>query len=248
MPSRSTPLAGSTEPHSALEAAQRLLARAHLLVPGLYAWLATVASPTLARDGPALARLSAFAALISLVSGPYLAVNWPRLGRAVGIFLFLGLCTSTWLLLGPVLAVERLEPVQAALGGLGWAAFAFGWGSLRPLGVVPEDHPNVLGGTPLEARGELPRGALWILGGSILGSVVCLVTAWRVARPEHSLLAHAAAIACAIAILTAGAKIAVGRTPKRQLPPPDRRIHAARRWLFLLVMLLLSGLVWQVLR
>ncbi len=210
--------------------------------------MATVATPTLGRDAPSSARFSAFAALLALVAGPYLAIERPRLGRGVGVFLFVALCSVTWLLLGDQLAVDRLEPVQASLGGLGWAAFAFGWGSLRPLGVVPEDHPNVLGGTPLKPRGELPKGALWVLGSSIFGAVACLALAWRVARPDHALLAHASAVVCAIALLGAGAKIAVSRHPTPEPGPPRRRLEAASRSLVGLVVLLFLGVFWQVLR
>ena len=224
-----------------------LLTRAHLLIPGVYAWLATVASPTLGPEAPSTSRVTAFCALIALVAGPYLAVERPRLGRAVGISLFVALCAATWLLLAHEIDVDQLEPVQAALGGLGWAAFAFGWGSLRQLGAVPEDHPNVLEGAALAARGTLPKGALLVLGLSILGATSCLALAWRVPRPDHALLAHAAAVACAIALLGGGAKVAILRGP-RQPQVPARRINAARRWLVASGLLLLTGGFWQVIQ
>jgi hypothetical protein len=222
-----------------------LLTRAHLLIPGVYAWLATVASPTLGREAPPISKLTAFSALIALVAGPYLAVERPRLGRGVGISLFVALCSVTWLVLADEISIDRIEPVQAALGGLGWAAFAFGWGSLRQLGAVPEDHPNVLAGAALAARGTLPKGALFVLGLSILGAISCLALAWRVPRPDHALLAHAAAVACAIALLGGGAKVATLRGPRQPEVPP-RRISAARRWLVASGLLLLIGGFWQV--
>jgi hypothetical protein len=185
---------------------------------------------------------------VALVVGPYLAIEYPKAGRAVGVFLFMALCCTTWLLLGSELGVDRLEPVQAGLGGLGWAAFAFGWGSLRPLGAVPEDHPNVLAGTPLRSRGELPPGALVVLGISIVGAMLCLALAWRVVRPAHALLAHAAAIACAIASLSVGAKVAISRGRAWRPHEASQRFSAASRWLMALVLLLFAGLFWQVLR
>lgn len=231
-----------------IDTTQRLFNRAYLLVPGVYAWLATVASPTLAREAPASARLSAFGSLLALVAGPYIAVARPRVGRAVGVFVFVALCSVTWLLLGNALDVDRLEPVQAALGGLGWAAFAFGWGSLRQLGAVPEEHPNVLGGTPLQARDQLPRGALFVLALSVVGVVTCLGLAWRVARPDHALFAHAAAIACAIWLVSAGAKVAITRGGAQAEPNPSRRMAAASRSLAVLLVLVFAGLFWAVLR
>ena len=232
----------------ALDRTRSLFARAYLLVPGVYAWLATVLSPTLGREAPSSARVSAFAALVALVAGPYLAVVHPRLGRAVGVFLFVTLCSVTWLFLGSELEVERLDPLQAALGALGWAAFAFGWGSLRQLGTVPEEHPNVLGGTSLRPREALPIGALPVLALSIAGAAGCLALAWRVARPDHSLLAHAAAVACAIAILSAGAKVAIGRGGTQEVQPASRRVGAASRSLGALLVCVFAGLFWTVLR
>lgn len=232
----------------ALDRTRALFARAYLLVPGVYAWLATVLSPTLGREAPVSARVTAFLALAVLVAGPYVAVEHPRLGRAVGVFLFVALCSVTWLLLGSELAIDRLDPLQAALGALGWAAFAFGWGSLRQLGTVPEEHPNVLGGSSLRARESLPWGALPVLALSIAGAATCLALAWRVVRPDHSLLAHAAAVACAIATLSAGAKVAIGRGGTQQAHEPARRIAAASRSLSALVVCVFAGLFWAVLR
>jgi hypothetical protein len=227
---------------------RRLVARAHLLVPGLFAWLATVATPTLGHEAPEFSRVSALLALAALVAGPYLAVDHPRAGRMVGVFVFMALCLTTWLLLGAGLSVDRLEPVQAGLGGLGWAAFAFGWGSLRPLGKIPEDHPNVLGGTPLRPRGELPAGAMIVLGVSIGGAALCLALAWRVVRADHALLAHAVAIACAIASLSVGAKVAVRRGAGLQPYEAAHRIGAASRWLLALALLVFAGIFWRALR
>jgi hypothetical protein len=186
-------------------------------------------------------------ALLALIAGPYLALSRPRLGRAVGVVGFVALCLLTWLLLGPFVDIDRLEPFQAALGGLGWVAFAFGWGTLRNLGSVPEEHPNVLGGAPLHARGELPRGALVVVSISVLGALVCLVLAWRVDRVEHALLAHGCAIACAIALLTNGAKIAIARSGDRTPRTPQRRLAAASRPLAGLIFLLATGVVWALL-
>jgi hypothetical protein len=229
------------------DALKTWVARAHLLVPGGYAWLATVAAPAAARGAPVIARASAMLALIALIAGPYLALARPRLGRAVGVVGFVALCMLTWLLLGSFVDIDRLEPFQAALGGLGWVAFAFGWGTLRNLGSVPEEHPNVLEGAPLTARGELPRGALVVVTVSVLGALLCLTLAWRVERVEHALLAHGCAIGCAIALLTNGAKLAIVRSANTVERAPNRRFAAASRSLAGLMLLLATGAVWALL-
>jgi hypothetical protein len=169
------------------------------------------------------------------------------MGRAVGVLGFVALSMLTWLLLGPQVGIDRLGPFQAALGGLGWVAFAFGWGSLRELGSVPEEHPNVLSGSPLLARGRLPAHALVVVVTSVLGALTCLALAWRVDRAEHAMLAHGCAIGCAIALLAAGARLAVSRSDDTAPRSPTRRLSAASRPLAGLVLLLAAGLVWAML-
>lgn len=186
-------------------------------------------------------------ALLALIAGPYLALYQQRLGRAVGVVGFVALCMLTWLLLGSFVDIDKLEPFQAALGGLGWVAFAFGWGTLRNIGSVPEEHPNVLEGAPLRARGQLPKGALVVVSISVVGALLCLVLAWRVERVEHALLAHGCAIACAIALLTHGAKLAIARASDRSPRTPRRRLAAASRPLVGLVLLLATGAIWTLL-
>ena len=70
----------------------------------------------------------------------------------------------------------------------------------------------------------------------------------RVARPDHSLMAHAAAVACAIAILSAGAKVAIGRGGTQQPHEPGRRLAAASRSLGALLVCVFAGLFWAALR
>ena len=127
----------------------RLSGSTNMLLPGAYAWLTTVALPAAQRGVSGAARVAAFAALVALLSGPLVALSRQRLGRAIGVLLFVGLCTLSWALLGPAIGIERLEPVRALLGTVGWILFALGWGSVRETGTVPEEDPNALPGPPL---------------------------------------------------------------------------------------------------
>src|SRR5260221_839676 len=111
----------SAEERAALE----LVRRANVLLPGLYAWAATALYPAQVRGAPNVSRLAAFAALVSLVSGVAVGPRRPSLGRALGLYGFVALCALTLLSLGQLVAIDRLEPTNAALGGLGSGIFAF---------------------------------------------------------------------------------------------------------------------------
>jgi hypothetical protein len=146
-------------------------------------------------------------------------------------------------LLGPFVAVDRLEPLRAALGGVGWVLFAFGWGSPREVENVPEDDPRALPGEPLTPRGRLPRGAGAVLGIAVAAAALPLALAWRVARTPHALLAHAAAVAAAIALVSSGADIAVRRGQWAPIEPAGRRLGQAAVPIAVLVIALFAGAI-----
>jgi hypothetical protein len=219
-----------------------------MLLPGLYAWLSTVAAPVSVRGAPIAARVTAAIALIAMIAGPVLALRYARLGQAVGVYLFVGLSLATWLIADTLIGVQALEPVRAGLGAVGWALFALGWGTVRTVGDVPEEDPHAIVGAPLPARGRLPRATLAVFSIGLAGAAVPLLLAWRVIRPGHALLAHAVAVTCAVAIVTSAAKIALARGSWQAQNPPRVRLLAASRPLAVLTVLLAAGMVWAVLR
>lgn len=227
---------------------QALTLRANTLLPGLYAWVTTVAYPATYRGVPSGARLTAFVGLLALLIGPILVLERPRTGRAVGIYGFVGCSLATWLLLGPVVSVDRLEPTRSALGAMGWALFALGWGNLRRVGTVPEDDPHVIPGAPLVPRSRVPASAVVILGIGLVGALAPPLLAWRVVRSEHALLAHAAALLCSLAVVNASSTVALGRGSPRSLPPVRQRIRAALRPGVVLLAVLALGIVGLALR
>src|SRR5512139_1334336 len=201
-----------------VDKARSLSARSNMLLPGLLAWVSTVGAPAFERGVGAGARVSACAALTAMVAGPLASSAYPRVSRWVGIHATMALCLTTWLLLGPRVSVQHLEPVRAAIGVVAWVLFAFGWGAVRAPGV-PEDDPRAILGAPLPARSQLPLGASVIFAVGLIGAVLTLFAAWRVSRPSHALLAHSAAIVCAISLAVSAAKIAVDRQDYRPLTP-----------------------------
>lgn len=226
----------------------RAAAVSNMLMPGLLAWVATLAVPVAERGVSSWARVTAGAALVSMVAGPILLTVHPRLGRALGIHLTILFAVVTWLLLGPVIGVQHLEPVRSAIGGVAWVLFAFGWGSVRARGSVPEEQPGVLPGAPLPVRASLPFGATAILAAGVIGAALPVFIAWRVARPSHALLAHAVAVVCAIAVVTSAAKIAVERQSYRPETQAGARLVAATKPLTALALAVIFGCIWLLLR
>jgi len=231
------------EPRDA-EGALEFARRDNLLSPGLYAWAITVLAPVCLRGAGTLARVAAGLAAVSLLLGAVFGSRGRgRLRRTFGLHGFVALSVATWLLLGRVLAADRLEPMRAALGAVGWAVFAFGWGALRKPGYVPEEDPHVVAGPPLSPRASLPRGAVPILVAAVGSAAVPLGLAWRVTRQYHALFAHAVAVAAAIWLVTSAAEVAIGRGRVSPVAPASKRLGQAALPLALLAVLLVAGIV-----
>lgn len=225
--------------------ARALSARSNMLLPGLLAWVSTVGAPAFERGVGSGARVFACAALVAMVSGPFLTGPRPWVGRAVGIHTTVVLCLATWLSLGANIGVQHLEPVRAAIGAVAWVLFAFGWGATRAPGT-PEDDPRAIPGAPLPARSQLPALATPIFAIGLLGAALTSFAAWRVARPSHALLSHAAAVVSAIALVTSAAKIAVDRQDYKPLTPATLRLGAAVRPLSVLAIALIVRFAWML--
>jgi hypothetical protein len=211
---------------------------AAVLLPGLYAWGATVAWPAFSHRAASLAaRSGAGAALLALLSGLALARSHPITGRAIGVLGCLGCSAVAWGALGNTLRSPELDPVRAALGALAWGLFALGWGGFPArLPALEELESAALG--RLQPRGLLPlpmRLAFVVL----VFFALCLpLLAWRVERPGVALLAHALALAGSVALLNVGTRIVLAR-------PNSAQRTAPRLWLLLcLAWLALGALLW----
>jgi hypothetical protein len=221
--------------------------RARVLVPGLYAWLLTVAHPAAQRDAPFAARITAFAALVALAVAPIFVRDRIALARAFGIYAFVGLSVLSWALLESQIAVERMDRLRAVVGALGWLVYAFGWGRVRTRGV-PEDDPHVVLGAKLVPRARLPRAAVPVAVFAVAAALAIEALAFRVDRREPAVFAHAVAIALALLVLGAGARIALAQGTRIDLSSGTTRLNVAAVPGALLAVLLGVGLIWVALR
>jgi len=209
-----------------------------VLLPGLYAWGATVAWPVFSHRAASLpARGGAVAALLALFSGLALARSHPVAGRATGVLGCLGCSAVVWGALGNALQGSELDPVRAALGALAWGLFALGWGGF-PARPPPVEELELGAPGRLQPRGRLPLSVR--LGFVVLVSfaVSLPLLAWRVERPGVALLAHATALAGSVGVLNVGTRILLAR-------PNSAHRSAPRLWLSLCVAwFLLGALLW----
>jgi hypothetical protein len=219
------------------------------LLAAFVAWSITLAPAAFGRGVPAIARAVSLVALLAGISGPLVAVGLPRplrigaalgpkrLGRLIGISLFLALATTTWLLSSAAIVPARLDPTRAAIGALAWGVFALSWSDRWSLGLAA---PLDTAAPALPARATLPFAAVPLAGVAVAVAVSYTALAWRVRDPDRASLAHAVATGCAVWLLSASATVAVARG--RRSPRLPRRVSAvAMRSLLVLVAVVIGG-------
>lgn len=212
------------------------------LAAGL-AWALAVAPAVFSRGGGAGAKTLGVTALIAGVGGPFLVPLGRRLSRHVGISAFLALAVVAWLLARAAIDPQRLEPLRAGLGALAFGVWSLAWGDVFR---APGRASGGDDGPPLPARSRLPPLAVPIAAGSILAALAVLGLAWRIAEPSRALAAHAAAVASAVAIVSAGATLAISRGARRDAT--SRLPSDARRSVALLVVVAIVGVAALALR
>jgi hypothetical protein len=183
------------------------------LVTGLIAWSITVAPVGFGRGASLLAEILTLVALVTTLAGPFLLTTRPRLGRHVGISLFVGFSTSVWLANSAALHSLRLEPVRGAYGAIAWGVFAVSWSDRWD--ATPKTAPPEQDAPALLARSTLPSLAAPIVGLGIVAGIGYLVFAFQIRDPDRALLAQAIALLCAVVVVSASATVATTRGKHR---------------------------------
>jgi hypothetical protein len=208
---------------------------ATILLPGVYAWGATVAWPAFASNGSSpVARTAAAVAAVALFGGPLLARQFLRSGRALGVLGFVGASAAAWGALDAAIRPPQLDTVRAALGALAWGLFALGWGTFPGRTRRPEDDPHAVLSGRLPPRARLPRSVSLGFAGLLAASLALPLLAWRVERPGAALLAQAVALASSVALLGVGSRVLLA-------PKGPARVKSPRLWIVLLCAWLLLG-------
>ena len=226
----------------------RILSVCQVLVPGAYAWSITVAPAAVGSTCTWPGRAAALLAFVSLALGTFLVRTRPKLAYGLGIWAFLGLSTLTWMTNFASLRIDRLDPVRAAAGAVGWLLFALGWGTPWRTGSHPEDNPRAQLHPKLEPRRSAnARTPLTVAIGAV-GAAVCLVLAWSASEPDRALLMHGVALAAAVALVTTSAALAVVQGQKRTELPSRQRLALALPWLMALIALSIIAFAWLLAR
>jgi hypothetical protein len=221
------------------------LAELSRVVPGLYAWLATVALPALERGASSWARLPAVVALGVLLASSAIGASRPRLARWLGVQGFAVCCLVAWSLLSRELASDSFDPVRGAFGALGFLLHALAWGA--PHTPEATEPARVVPGAHLVARARPSALAPPALGVAVLLALLAPALAFGARNPSAALLAHAVALGCAVLSISAAGAIVLRFG--RPLDFPAWRIRGTRAiWsLSLLSLALGAGLLWAAL-
>jgi hypothetical protein len=218
------------------------------VVPGLYGWLATVATPVLQRGASGWARAAALLALAALAASFFLSTSRPRLARVFGVHAFLLFCFAAWALLGPLLRSDQLDAVRGALGAVGFLLHALAWGAPPKDPDDADALDNLVSGPPLQPRNKPGRLGAAVLAVCIAVALAPLALAFSVERPGPSLLAHALAVGCGLLVIGAGNEVALLTGKPRRFPAWRARASRALWPLIGLTALLGVGLLWLALR
>ncbi len=217
-------------------------------LPGFYAWGATVAIPLLQTDGALAAWGTGLASLFVLGLACSSAYREAGAASTVRGLAFIGFAAATWVLLGRE-RLEVLDPLEAALGGVGWMLCALGWGSLRNRKLVPEENlPAVQAAPPLVAREHLPKRAALYLALAVAAAVALIASAWTIERTAVSALGHLGAVIVGCAVLIAGGRLSLFPGHSVAWSSPRSRLMAASRPLALVAFLALLALLAQIIR
>lgn len=172
-----------------------------IAIPGLYAWVVTVAVPVRQKDaeGWPLA-FCCFALLCLMATGALLNSRWQDWSPVTTVG-FVGCSASVWLLLDP------FDASLGFLGSLGWAGFAVGW-----VRAVETAKDEVAGGAAHRIE-LLPRHrasvlARLIVGAGLLGAMLLVFLAWQIEGRERALAGHSVAVFGALSLLASASSSA----------------------------------------
>jgi len=223
------------------------LAEVSRVVPGLYAWLATVLSPVLPGGASLVGRVFALLALLALGGSFALSSGRPRVARWLGVYGFVGCCFGAWACLGPLLRTDQLDAVRGALGAVGFLLHALAWGA-APRGPDAEALDNLVPGAPLAPRHKPVRAASVVLTMGIALGLLPVACAFGVERQGASLLAHSAALGAAVLMVGASTDVALRVGKPHQFPAWRSRASRAVWALGGLTVAVGVGLIWLATR
>lgn len=166
-------------------------------IPGLYAWVVTVALPVHQQDSRGWPVIVSWSSLLLLLATSAVTASPIRRWSPLAVSAFLIASASVWFLLEP------FDSSLGLLGSLGWASFAVGW-------VRAVETREELDVGPAHRIDLLPRHRAASIGGgfvgvALLGAAALVFAAFGIEGPERALLGQSVAVVGSLSLMSAAA-------------------------------------------
>ena len=224
---------------------------AQATVPGLYAWVVTVAPAAWARGAPSLAKALALVGLLLLFAAAGAELRYQRWARITSIWGLAATSALVWAIAPAALAVTRLDTARGITGMIGWALFAYA--SAAPaLKRVPRPVEVDLPGRErrtdaLKPKTRIAKGDTWFVAGGVVLAIALQAIGWHVLTPERGLLVRLVTLAAGLGVIGTATSIALARHPVRARASSRGRLRAAAPWLAATAVLGAGGfLLWAM--
>lgn len=166
-------------------------------IPGLYAWVVTIALPVRQLEAHGWALLASWISLLSLTATSAISATPFRRWSPIAVAVFLGASALVWFL------IEPFEASLGLLGSIGWASFAVGW--IRAAATREELDVSAARAIELAPRHPFSVLAGVFVGVALIGAVVLVFLAFRIEGRERALLGQAVAVMGTLSLLTIAA-------------------------------------------
>jgi hypothetical protein len=226
---------------------------AQATVPGLYAWVVTVAPAAWARGAPFLAKALALLGLLLLFAAAGAESRYPRWARITSIWGLTVTSALVWAIAPAALAVTRLDTARGITGMIGWALFAYASAAPalkrvpRPIDAdvpVPGRERRT---DALKPKTRIAKGDTWFVAGGVVLALALQAIGWHVLTPERGLLVRLVTLAAGLGVIGTATTVALARHPVRVHAPSRRRLRAAAPWLAATFVLAAGGvLLWAM--
>lgn len=169
-------------------------------IPGLYAWVVTVALPVHQLEARGWPVLVSWISLLSLAATSAISASPLRRWSPIAVSAFVGGSALVWLL------IEPFEASLGLLGSIGWASFAVGW--VRAAATREDLDASAARAIELAPRHRFSVLASLFVGVALLGAVALVFLAFRIEGRERALLGQAVAVMGTLSLLTIAASSA----------------------------------------
>jgi hypothetical protein len=225
---------------------------AQATVPGLYAWIVTVAPAAWARGAPFTAKALALIGLALLLGAAGAESRWQKWARITSIWGLVSTSALVWAIAPAALGVTRLDTARGITGMIGWALFAYA--SAAPaLKRVPRPADDVVipgrerRTDALKPKTRISKGDTWFVAGGVVLAIALQAIGWHVVTAERGLLVRLVTLAAGLGVIGTATSVALARHPARVRAPSRRRFRVAVPWLAATVVLAAGGfLLWAV--